>query len=230
MTEGHLDHAALDAQSRALARQELAALAARAAQGDSHALHNLQKRLLPALSRWFARTWPLDAERSERLAQETWIQVWHALADGRYDPSRAAISTFAFAIASNLRLRELRHIGRAITASDDDLAATVSSPDVAESMSQASTLEAVRYLISDPDAGLEESDRITLSLLARGMGDRDIARELGVSPSTGHDRKKRALARLATLLHSLGHRVYDDTSEAPIPHTPSAALRGGQLP
>lgn len=228
MTEGTHDHAAPDAHIRAMARQELAVLAARAAQGDTHALGQLQQRLHPALVRWFARTWPQDSERSERLAQETWIQVWHALADGRYNPSRAAITTFAFAVASNLRLRELRAIGRTHASSDEALAEAVTTPDAAACMAHANMLEAVRHLISDEHSDLDESDRVILSLLARGMGDRDIARELGVSPSTGHERKKRALERLATILHSLGHHVHDDTP-AELP-SPSGALSGGHHP
>jgi RNA polymerase sigma factor (sigma-70 family) len=184
--------------------------------------------LHPALARWFARTWPQDAERAERLAQETWIQVWHALAEGRYDPSRAAITTFAFAIASNLRLRELRTIGRALSPTDETQHTTVDSTDAAEALAHASTLEAVRHLISDDRSDLDESDRLILSLLARGMGDRDIARELGVSPSTGHERKKRALARLAALLQTLGHHVLDDIPNQ-LP-APSGALSGGHHP
>lgn len=211
MTEGPPEHVEHPPQAATIARQELAAVAARAAQGDAHALTNLQRRLHSGLTRWFARTWPTDSERVERLAHETWIEVWQSLANGRYDPKRAAISTFAFAVAGNLRLRELRSIGRAACPSDE-AASIIDQPDVAESLAHASALEAVRHLLSDPDSPLDHSDRVVLALVARGMGDRDIARELGVSPSTGHERKKRALARLATEMRFLGHHVHDDES------------------
>ncbi len=223
MTEGRPEHVHPSAHAAAATRQELAALAARAAQGDSAALTLLQRRLHAGLTRWFARTWPGDPERVERLAHETWIEVWQSLANGRYDARRAAISTFAFAVAGNLRLRELRSIGRTLAPSDE-AEPTLEVHDAAMALAHASTLEAVRHLICDRDSPLDESDRTTLALLARGMGDRDIARELGVSPSTGHERKKRALAKLANELRALGHSVHDNDT-API----SGSLIQGKL-
>ncbi|MBU6413080.1 MAG: RNA polymerase sigma factor [Planctomycetes bacterium] len=222
MTEGPTEHVQPSAHAAAVARQELAALAAGAAQGDTASLSQLQRRLHAGLVRWFTHTWPQDSERVERLAHETWIEVWQALASGRYDARRAAISTFAFAVAGNLRLRELRSIGRSIAAADE-AEPSLDVHDAATSLAHASTLEALRHLISDPSSPLDESERTILGLLARGMGDRDIARELGVSPSTGHERKKRALARLASELRTLGHHVHDEAT------SPSPSLMQGKL-
>lgn len=197
------------------ARNVLAELAARAAQGDHDALSELHRRLSGGLVRWFQRTWPQDPERCDSLAHETWTLVWQSLRDGRYDPRRAAITTFAFAIAGNMRLRELRRIGKSFQSQSSDDSQEIDS-DPAESLERASLLETVRRVLVDPEAGLQESDRVILGLLARGMGDRDIARELGVSPSTGHERKRKALERLASLLRSLGLDVLDEEATTAI--------------
>lgn len=178
------------------------------------ALTDLHRRLHGGLVRWFARTWPGDAERADTLAHDTWILVWQSLRDGRYDPSRSSITTFAFAIAGNLRLRELRRIGRRAQNQPSEFDDVDLGIDPAESLQRAALLETLRRLLLDPDAGLDEADRLVLGLLSRGMGDRQIAKELGVSPSTGHERKKQALLRLGSLLRTLGHEVPHDVLDA----------------
>lgn len=205
------------------ARAALAALSVRAAQGDHIALTDLHRRLHGGLVRWFARTWPLDPERADTLAHETWTIVWQSLRDGRYDPRRAAITTFAFAIAGNLRLRELRRIGKGALHQPSELDDVDLRIDPAESLQRAALLETVRRLLIDPDAGLDDTDRLVLGLLSRGMGDRQIAKELGVSPSTGHERKKQALLRLGSVLRTLGHEVPHDVLDAEV----SSVISGG---
>lgn len=47
-------------------------------------------------------------DAADELAQQTWIVFWKALSEGRYDPSRARLSTYLYAIAANIWLRYMR--------------------------------------------------------------------------------------------------------------------------
>lgn len=172
--------------------------------GSDQAIAALHARLTPGLTRHFVRklgAGAVHSDSADELAQRTWIAFWEALRAGRYDPARARLTTFLYAVAHITWLRDRREAGRTPPPglASLDHADGQSPHDAAE---LAASIDLVRTLIGGRVAGvgLSEDDRATLRAIADGRTDRELAHLLGVSPSTAHARKRAALARLAELL------------------------------
>src|SRR5262249_62173172 len=89
---------------------ELAELAAAAMSGNEAAFEQIHRRLSGGLIRFFLTRARGRPSVAEELAQTTWVHLWRSLRERRYDPSRAAISSFVYAICHNVCLQHRRPI------------------------------------------------------------------------------------------------------------------------
>lgn len=187
--------------------RSLSDLAAAAARGDRAAVDALHRRFDPGLRRLFlARTAGRD-EAADDLCQRAWTACWRALALGKYDPARAAFSTYLYAIASRVWLEHLRRAGRQEPASTlTEYEADQLGTDPAADARLAEVLHMVREVLSGAAGGLSEDDRWVLREVGAGASDRDLAKRLGVAPSTVNARKRQALERLRRHLATRGVR------------------------
>jgi RNA polymerase sigma factor (sigma-70 family) len=187
--------------------ESLASLAAGAASGDQSSFERLHRRLSGGLLRLFRERTGGRADLAEDFSQRTWSQVWQALRDGKYDPSRAAISTFIYAVGHRVWLQHLRSKGRA-DAREAELRLRAEDQAQKDDTQAAESIDAVRACLrGDPGtAGLSEEERWILRASASGITDRELAQRLRIAPSTANDRKKAAYEKLRRYLESRGHR------------------------
>lgn len=187
----------------------LRTLASCVQRGDRSAFEQLMRRFDPGLNRLLLRRTGGDASLAEELAHETWIGVWQALATGRYDPAKASISTFIYAVARKRWLQHLRRAGRAASPTDtlDDLLATeADSDDPAALLQAAELIEAMRtclHTVGTPNS-LSEDERRVLIGLVTGQTERSLAAALGVAASTVHARKQLAFKKLQRCMAAKG--------------------------
>ena len=191
----------------------LGVLAARSAQGDGQAFERLIKRLSPGLAGVLARRTSGNQTVVEEILQETWTAVWEALATGRYDPQRAAISTFAYAVAHKLWLRHLRQSrggpagdGWTLNLIDGDRAHSDNHPHALE---LSELLEAMRACLTalDTKYALNDEERAVARGLANGETERSLASQLGIAASTVHSRKSSSYNKLRRCLALKGFRM-----------------------
>jgi len=206
-----------------LIAQDLHALSRAAAEGDHAALALLHERFAPGLLRLFLKRTRGREDTSEDLAQRCWVLVWESIQRGRYDPNRATLSTFVYAVANNVWLQYLRKAGRSLEVN----VATDGPPDFsvasAEDAGNAELIQAVRDAIGsalgsqDPrtagassgsggDAGLTAEERTIVRMMAAGLSDRGVAAQMGLAPSTVNVKKRGALEKIKRFLASKGHR------------------------
>lgn len=184
--------------------RDLADAALRIAKGDRAAFELVHRRLDPGLRRLLSKRTP-DSTLIDDLLQRTWAGVWEACAAGRYDPTRSAISTFVYAVASNTWLRHLRGVKKTDPAAPDELS-KLSDPETADAASLAETLDLVRQALDGRFADLTEQERWILRMSSDGAGDRTIASRLGISPSTANQAKQSAFGKLRRILARVGVR------------------------
>lgn len=197
-------------------RAELRALAQQSAAGDERAFGALQQRLRPALVRMFQERTQGRGDLAEDLAQRALLGLWQALQGGRYEPQRAAVTTFAYAIAGKVWLQHLRASGRRDAALERYARLVArgrgdASPggDAAIAGEHAALLQAMRDAVIARDGGasagvLSEDERWLVSSWALGESDRTLAKKMGIAPSNVNVRKQRAYAKLRAYLTGLG--------------------------
>jgi RNA polymerase sigma-70 factor, ECF subfamily len=144
------------------AGQEAVALMRQIAAGGDAALARLIVLHGPGITR-FATRFLGNASDGDEVAQDTFVRVWREAA--RYDPSRAAVSTWLYRIATNLcidrqrRGRFWRMVGRgAVDAFDTDIADD--QPDAARLLAARQDMVALRRNI----AALPDRQRMALLL------------------------------------------------------------------
>lgn len=173
-------------------------LATRALAGDRLAFDHAVHRLSPGLERLLDKRTNHDANQTQELCQQAWAEVWAAMVQRRYDPNKAAFSTFAYAVAHKVWLRHLRATGRAMPA---EWAALVEGEESAEeALNHASNIDLVRACLRGNVGNLTEDDRWILRSAASGVTDRELAARLGIAPSSANARKQAAIAKLRTFL------------------------------
>ncbi len=184
---------------------------------NESALEELHARFSPGLLRFFQRkvsgggpsSHP-PGDRAEELAQRTWIEFWKALQSGSYDPARAKHSTFLYGVASIIWLRSVREQGRnariGVLPDGDEWLPANDADDPSHAADLASAIEVIRRVVAgtEPTAPFADDDRVILCAVANDCSERDIATQLGVSPSTAHERKRAILSRLADYLRGKG--------------------------
>lgn len=181
-----------------------------AAEGDRAAFDQLHARLSAGLVRHFAKRAGWDDELAGELAQRTWTIAWQALSNGRYDPGRAAFSTFLYAIGSKVWLQHGRS-RRAGTLSIDHgaskaLDAADEGDDPADVLEECELLDAVREALrrDDGEDALTEQEKHIVRRASQGATDRALAAELGLAASTVNVRKQGAYGKIRRMLSRQG--------------------------
>jgi RNA polymerase sigma-70 factor, ECF subfamily len=143
----------------------------------------------------FLMRYGLPDPLSEELAQETMLTVWRK-AD-RFDPGRAAVSTWIFTVARNKRIDRLRRDkGGAAARFDvsDENEDCESSEELAIAAETAEQVRAAMAALPDNQAQI-----VRLAFFAE-KPHAEIARELNIPLGTVKSRVRLALARLRGLL------------------------------
>ena len=186
------------------------ALAARAQAGEKSAFEQLMQRLGPGLGRMLQRRTGSQPELIEELVHKTWIGVWEALRDGRYDPEKAAISTFVYAVAHKLWLQHLRGQGAAapVRYDLDALSSEMfkGADEVSAALHASELLDAMRDCLHATDSpfALTPVESHVVVGLAGGETERSLASTLGVVASTVHAHKLNAYKKLRRCLAAKG--------------------------
>ena len=109
--------------------EEMNELVAAVAKGDRQAFAVLFKHFAPRIATYLIRG-GMSAASAEELAQEAMVLLWRKA--GSFNPTRAAVSTWIFAIARHVRIDRYRRDGDenlALDIDDFDLADPAPSPD-----------------------------------------------------------------------------------------------------
>lgn len=164
----------------------------------------IHRRYDPGLRRFVAKRAGAP-ELVDEIVQQTWTEVWRALCEGRYDPSRGAISTFIYAVAYKrwLQVRRVAASGPRFVSESDSVferLLTESSPDNA--VHAAELLDALRGCLGNATGpfSLSDQERAAAGVAASEETERTLASRLGVAPSTVHAWKRAALEKLRNCL------------------------------
>jgi RNA polymerase sigma-70 factor (ECF subfamily) len=136
-------------------------------------------------------------ELAEELAQETLLNVWRKAA--AFDPGKAAVSTWVFTIARNLRIDAFRRAARVEPAEDPSEAP---EPDIAPDAALVAAQSEVRVrhaLLSLPP---EQAEVIRQSYFS-DKPHAQIAEELALPLGTVKSRLRLAMGHLRELLGDL---------------------------
>lgn len=190
-------------------RATLADLTAAAASGDERAFNALHLRVGAGLRRFLLKRAGGREDVVEDLSQRAWASVWKALRAGKYDPTRAAITTFVYAVGHNAWLTHLREFARASEQANglvqDAQASQVRERGASALLAEAEMIEALRSCMRDRSiAGLSELERTIMHAIACGEGDRALARRLGMAGSTINKHKHAAYAKVRKHLAERG--------------------------
>ena len=134
-----------------------------------------------------------DAQLAEECTQDVFVRVWRRAGD--FDPARAKVSTWLFAIARNRAIELWRSSARR-TARDVEREREAGAPDPAELTARAD--EALR--VADAMAALPEEQHEALQLAYfEDLSQAEIADRLGLPLGTVKSRIRLALERLRGL-------------------------------
>lgn len=175
------------------------------ARGSDHAAFAvLFSHFAPRLKTYFVLSGLPDAT-AEELTQETMVLVWRKA--GRFDPEKAAASTWIFAIARNVRtdfLRRGQHLpapqGQTLDEAPHPSERDI-SPGAEELIAAAQREERLRHALCELPP--EQAEVLRLSY----FGDRshsDIGRALGIPLGTVKGRLRLAVTRLRAALVGSG--------------------------
>jgi RNA polymerase sigma factor (sigma-70 family) len=185
-------------------------LAERALGGDEAAFEGLHRRLGGGLRNFIQRRVGGAEELVEELAQAAWVEVWRSLDRGTYDPGKARITTFVYAVGYKMVLRYQRDRRRgggvgALPGVADDPALWLHEA-LADTLHTSELVDAVRDCLRRPGSvhSLTAEERAVALGAATGRSERDLAGALGLAPSTVNARKKSAYEKLRKCLSKKG--------------------------
>ena len=163
------------------------------ADGDTDALRALYARYGNVLFGLAFRTLG-DRQLAEDCVQEVFVTAWRSA--GRYDPRRASVSTWLFAIARNKTVDALRRRSRRPVEPLPERWPDDEAPDAAEIVAAGDQGERVASALAElPPQQLEA---VSLAYF-EGLTQTEIAERLGVPLGTVKGRLRLALDRLRTL-------------------------------
>ena len=179
--------------------REWAALVLRVAEhADREAFSQLFSHFAPRVKSYLIRTGSADA-LAEELAQEALVTVWRKAA--LFDPAQAAVSTWVFTIARNLRVDAARR-HRLDGAGDECFEADQMPADQPEVADHADATRQARRVREAMDRlPPEQAQALRLSFYDDEPHAR-IAQELGLPLGTVKSRIRLAVAHLRKLLES----------------------------
>jgi len=185
------------ADDRALlptAAELVALLRAVAAERDRQAFAALYRHFAPRVKSYGLRL-RLRPDEAEELAQETLLAVWRKAA--LFDPARAGVSTWIFAIARNLFIDGQRRVGRAVPEPEPDADIDLATPEAA--LITGETEARVRAAIARLSP--EQQAVIRLSYFSEAP-QTEIAAALAIPLGTVKSRVRLAAERLRQFLDS----------------------------
>ena len=168
--------------------------------GDRQAFAILFKHFAPRVATYLMRA-GTPAASAEELAQEAMVQLWRKAAS--FDPARAAVSTWIFTIARNLRIDRHRRSNSAGLEGDDDGAAIdldahadpADTPE--ESLAALQRERSVRAALEQ--LAPEQARVLQLSYFAESPH-AEIARDLSIPLGTVKSRIRLAMQNLRRLI------------------------------
>lgn len=176
---------------------EATGLMAAMAGGDRAALARLIALYGPGLQRYASQMLP-RADEAEDVTQEVFLRAWrHA---GRYDPGKAAVSTWLYRIATNLCIDRARRGGiRRFLGLEAAPEEPSDAPGAEQIMAGRQRLAATRAAL----ARLPARQRQALVLRAAGeLSTGEIAATLGITPGAAEQLLVRGRAALRKLLET----------------------------
>ncbi len=146
------------------------------------------------------------AADADEIAQDVMVAVWRHAAD--FDPARAAVSTWIFAIARNRRIDLHRRGARPTPDPEDPLFQPDPAPD---GLAVLDTAERERRLRAALDALPAEQRQILVAAFYQGLSHRAIAARDGLPLGTVKSRIRLAFRHLHALLgEDLAEGLFDD--------------------
>lgn len=171
------------------------------------------ERYRHGLRTFFLRRCAGDEIAAQELTQDTCAELWRAVHAGKYDPEKAALSTFLYAIANHRWLQYRRTIARRGKFTPDPDPATPSADPSPEDWTNVrELLDNFRACVSGTDGqlhALSEREQRVVRLFGSGHTERAIAKELKFAPSTVHAIKKAAFDKLRRCLLEKGYSADD---------------------
>ncbi len=174
------------------------------------------------LHAWTLRFFMAGAGRrasvAEDLVQRTWSAAWKAVSTGVYDPARSSMTTFVHGVAHTIARGAATEFTRQANRPKRGVWPEPEGLDLGEEAARAEAVDQVRAALRGdaPGADLTEEEIGVLQLVSRGLGDRELAAQLGVAPSTANARKRAAIQKLAAHLNrepaptrAIGLRIAD---------------------
>lgn len=182
-----------------------AALMARIAASDREAFADLFQRYAGRVKS-FLVAGGAPPDEADEAAQEVMVSVWRRAS--AYDPDKAAVSTWIFAIARNRRIDMIRRARRPEPDPQDPLFQPAPEPDPAHAAALRARDERVRAALS----ALSDDQRETVRLaFFAGLTQAEISEKLDAPLGTVKSRLRLAFKRLRAALGDEFHReLLDD--------------------
>ncbi|HET9068537.1 MAG TPA: sigma-70 family RNA polymerase sigma factor [Amaricoccus sp.] len=148
----------------------------------------------------------VGAPDADEIAQDVMVSVWRHAAD--FDPARAAVSTWIFAIARNRRIDHHRRGARPAPDPEDPMFQPDAPPDGLAVLTAAEREARLREALG---ALPEEQRRVLVASFWRGLSHAQIAGEEGLPLGTVKSRIRLAFRHLHALLgEDLAEGLHDD--------------------
>lgn len=203
-----------DTDPASLARQDISTdlatlddsqLLLRIAERDRLAFAELFGRFAGRVKSFLLR-YAMPDDQAEEIAQEVMVQVWRKAAS--FDPSRAAASTWIFAIARNRRIDAIRRAVRREADPHDPILQPEPQPDGGTLVGQSQRAQLVRSALDT----LPEAQRSVLkATFFDGLSQSEIAEREGLPLGTVKSRVRLAFARMRERLgENIIGELYDD--------------------
>jgi RNA polymerase sigma-70 factor (ECF subfamily) len=172
-----------------------ALLRAIATSGDRTAFAALFTSLAPRVKAYLMRL-GADATSAEEMTQETMLTVWRKAA--LFNPGRASVATWVFAIARNRRIDSLRRAGLPVLGADPVDVEQETAPDAGTLFSAAERARRVRSALDTLPPAQAEVVRLAF------FDDRphsEIEQALGIPLGTVKSRLRLAMSKPRALLN-----------------------------
>ena len=169
-------------------------LAAVADTGSNEAFRKLFEHFAPRVRAFIGRQ-GTDPGMSEEVVQETFINIWKKAR--LFDPQKAAVSTWIFAIARNARIDLLRKAHRPTPDFDDPAFVTAKEPSAHHLVSRAQESMRLKKILAILPS--EQQEVLRLAFFEEKTHP-EVAAELGIPLGTVKSRVRLALGRIRSEL------------------------------